>query len=59
MTNNIRKYIMAQELWMEEESFLSSSQIVTIHQELKETFPYWNFEELSSVTTLNFPKGFK
>ena len=59
MTNNIRKYIMAQELWMEENEFLSSLQIVTIHQELKETFPYWNFEELSSVTTLNFPKGFK
>ena len=59
MANNIRKYIMKWEIEMEENEFLSSSQIVTIHQELKETFPYWNFEELSSVTTLNFPKGFK
>jgi hypothetical protein len=59
MANNIRKHIMAQELWMEENKFLSSSQIVTIHQELKETFPYWNFEELSSITTFNFPRGFK
>jgi hypothetical protein len=59
MTNNIRKHIIAKELWMEENGFISSSQVATIHQELQETFPYWNIEELFPSYSINFPKGFK
>ena len=58
MADNIRRHLVDEPRYLVESKQITSSEAALLKEYLQ-AYPFWNFNELYTVTSLNFPKGFK